>query len=74
MALVTFGVIINRSDIGDEKVQQYCCKENIPILMTIPMDRNIAVAYSNGHTLVETQPHYKKKFLELFKELENLKK
>ena len=69
---IPFGVVINRSDIGDQKVQDYCTKENIPVLMTIPMDRNIAVAYSKGHTIVETQPAYKKKFLELFREVENL--
>ncbi len=71
---IPFGVIINRSDIGDQQVQDYCQKENIPVLMTIPMDRNIAVAYSKGYTIVETQPAYKKKFLELFKKVENLKK
>jgi MinD superfamily P-loop ATPase len=46
----------------------------IPVLMTIPMDRNIAVSYSKGLTIVETQPVYKKKFLELFKEVKKLKK
>ncbi len=71
---IPFGVVINRSDIGDQKVQDYCTKENIPVMMTIPMDRNIAVAYSMGHTIVETQPAYKKKFLELFREVENLTK
>jgi len=71
---IPFGVIINRSDIGDKEVQDYCLKENIPVLMTIPMDRNIAVAYSKGKTIIETQPAYKKKFLELFEEVKNLKK
>jgi MinD superfamily P-loop ATPase len=42
--------------------------------MTIPMDKNIAVAYSKGYTIVETQPAYKKKFLALFKKVENLAK
>ena len=71
---IPFGVVINRSDIGDRQVQDYCKKENIPVLMTIPMDRKIAVAYSKGHTIVETQPAYKKKFLELFRKVENLTK
>ena len=71
---IPFGVIINRADAGDKKVYNYCEKENIPILMTIPMDRNIAVAYSKGKTVIEVQPAYKKKFLELFKKVENLKK
>jgi len=71
---IPFGVIINRSDIGDEQVQDYCAKENIPVLMTIPMDRNIAVAYSKGHTIVETQPAYTRRFLELFEKVKSLKK
>jgi MinD superfamily P-loop ATPase len=69
---IPFGVVINRSDIGDDQVQDYCDKENIPILMTIPMDRNIAVAYSEGYTIVETQPAYRNKFLELFEAVKNL--
>jgi MinD superfamily P-loop ATPase len=71
---IPFGVIINRSNIGDKEVQNYCSREKIPVLMTIPMDRNIAVAYSEGLTIVETQPSYQKKFLELFKGAESLKK
>jgi MinD superfamily P-loop ATPase len=69
-----FGVVINRSDIGDNQVQDYCRKENIPVLMTIPMDRSIAVAYSQGFSIVETQPEYKKKFLKLYKKVSNLVK
>ena len=71
---IPFGVILNRADIGDKHVQDYCLKENIPVLMTIPADRNIAVAYSEGKTIIETQPAYKQKFLELFKKVQKLKK
>jgi len=71
---IPFGVILNRADIGDKQVQDYCLKENIPVLMTIPTDRNIAVAYSKGKTIIETQPAYKQKFLELFKKVQKLKK
>jgi len=69
--VIPFGVIINRADIGDRKVQDYCEKENIPVLMTIPMDRDIAVAYSEGKTLIETQSAYKQKFIELFEKVQN---
>ena len=71
---IPFGVVVNRADIGDRQVQNYCLKENIPVLMTIPMDKNIAVAYSEGKTIIETQPSYKQKFLELFKKIKKLKK
>lgn len=69
---IPFGVVLNRGDIGDKHVQDYCLKENIPVLMTIPTDRNIAVAYSEGKTIIETQPAYKQKFLELFKKVQKL--
>ena len=66
---VPCGVIINRANIGDDKVQQYCESENIKIWMQIPMDRKIAEAYSDGIPLVEALPEYKEKFNDLFKEL-----
>lgn len=71
---IPFGVIINRTGIGNTKVENYCQKEKIPILMTIPMDRNIAVAYSEGKTIIETQSSYKQKFLELFGKIQKIKK
>jgi MinD superfamily P-loop ATPase len=71
---IPFGVVINRSDIGNQQVQDFCQSECIPVLMSIPMDRNIAVAYSKGHTIVETQPAYMQKFLELFERVKELKK
>jgi MinD superfamily P-loop ATPase len=71
---IPFGIVINLSDIGDNKVQDYCQKEDIPVLMTMPMDKNIAVAYSKGHTILEAQPGYKEKFLSLFKKVKSLSK
>jgi MinD superfamily P-loop ATPase len=71
---IPFGVILNRADIGDRQVHDYCLKENIPVLMTIPADRNIAVAYSKGKTIIETQPAYRQKFLELYKKVQELNK
>lgn len=63
---IPFGVVINRADLGDKKVKEYCDEEKIPILMQIPMDKEIAIAYSNGIPLVERKPRYKKKFRELY--------
>jgi MinD superfamily P-loop ATPase len=71
---IPLGIIINRADIGDRQVEDYCQKENIPVLMTIPFDRNIAVAYSEGKSIIETQVAYKQKFLELFEKIKELKK
>jgi len=71
---IPFGVIINRADVGTSQVQDYCRKEYIPVLMTIPMDKKIAVAYSEGEPMIKVQPSYKQKFLELFKDIKKLKK
>ena len=60
------GVILNRTGVGDRKVEGYCLKENIPILLTIPLDSQIARHYSRGIPLVEGIPQWRGHFLELF--------
>jgi MinD superfamily P-loop ATPase len=63
---IPFGVVINRSDIGDDKVDQYCQDNKIPILLRIPFDREIALLYSRGIPLVQEKAEYKEKFREMF--------
>jgi len=46
------GIVINRSDSGDEEIINYCQRENIPILLEIPFDRDLAFAYSKGEAAV----------------------
>ncbi len=43
-----FGVIINRSDVGNNGVRSYLEEENISLLLEIPYDREIAHLYSEG--------------------------
>ena len=50
------GVCINRADIGDDRVEEYCQKESIPVLLKIRDDRRIAEAYSRGRIAVRTLP------------------
>jgi len=66
------GVIINRAGLGDSKAQEYCARENIPILLTIPLDTDIARLYSKGITLAEGMPHWRESFLKLFKDIEEI--
>ncbi len=66
---ISFGVVINRSDIGDEKVDEFCQEEKIPILMRIPFDREIAMAYSKGIPTVVAKPEYKEEFKKLFEKI-----
>jgi len=60
------GLILNRAGVGDRKVEEYCLKENIPVLLTIPLDTRIAGYYSRGIPLVEGIPQWRGHFLELF--------
>ncbi|MFH0965681.1 MAG: ATP-binding protein [Planctomycetota bacterium] len=53
---LSFGVLINRADIGDDRVRRYCAAEGVPVLAEIPDDRRIAEAYSRGETAIEAVP------------------
>jgi len=59
------GIVLNRAGVGDGKVEEYCQKENIPILLNIPMNTEIASFYSRGIPLVEGLPQWKVSFLGL---------
>jgi MinD superfamily P-loop ATPase len=63
------GLVINRADMGDDKVKAYADDENLPILMEIPFDRGIAEAYSRGDMVVDVMPEWKAKFLELYEKI-----
>ncbi len=63
---IPFGVVINRSDIGDEGVDSFCRSKNIPILMHIPFDKEIAFLYSNGIPFVTEKKEYLQKFADMF--------
>ena len=67
---IKFGVVINRADIGNRDVHEYCQQQHIPILMEIKNDRKIAEAYSIGITIVEIYPEYTQKFKELYDAIE----
>lgn len=56
---IPFSVVINRAGLGSDKVEEYCSNENIEILLRIPLDRDIAVAYSKGIPLIEAKREYR---------------
>jgi len=69
---IPFGVVINRSGLGNKETDKYCQKEDIPILMRIPFSKKIAEIYSRGGSIVKSLPEYKEKFQILFKEIEKI--
>jgi MinD superfamily P-loop ATPase len=68
-----FAVVINRSDLGDDRVQQYCDEENIEVVLEIPDDRRIAEAYSIGKMIIEVLPEYRNDFLRLYESVSKRK-
>lgn len=65
-----FGVVINRSGLGDAAVYDYLQKEKIELLMEIPFDKNLAKIYSEGKIMVDEVPEINEKYIQLF---ENIK-
>jgi MinD superfamily P-loop ATPase len=64
------GLVINRAGIGNDDVKNYARDENIPVLLEIPFDKQIASAYSKGELLVQALPAYKERFKDLYTSIE----
>ena len=62
---VPFGVLLNRSDSGDNRVDDYCKDNSIPILLRVLELRSVAEAYSNGKTIIDSLPELKPQLKEL---------
>jgi len=62
---IPFGIVLNRVGVGYKDVEKYCSEENIPIMLTIPLDTGISRLYSKGIALVEGIPQWKSSFIEV---------
>ena len=60
------GLVINRADLGDRRVHEFAARENLPILLEIPFDRQVAETYAQGGLLVESLPEWRGLMLTLF--------
>jgi MinD superfamily P-loop ATPase len=60
------GVIINRDGIGDGGVDDFCAQVGLPVLLRIPLDREIAAGIARGTPLVRLRPEYGPRLRELF--------
>jgi MinD superfamily P-loop ATPase len=65
-----FGVVVNRADIGNGDVRQYCAQEGIEVLLEIPDDRGVAEAYSRGQLATAMVPGYRERLETLFPKVE----
>jgi MinD superfamily P-loop ATPase len=67
------GVVINRDGVGDEQLEDFCREAKLPILMRIPLKREIGEGIAQGKNLVEIQPEYKDIFLEMYTKIRDRK-
>jgi len=65
----SFGVIINRTGMGDNKVQEYLYSEDIPLLLEIPFKKEIAELYSTGRIVTETDEFFAKQLMAIVEEI-----
>lgn len=68
-----YAVVLNRSTIGNNQVHKYCAAQDIPIIMELPHDRQVAMYCSRGSLFLEHLPQYDKKFSQLLEKLGEVK-
>ncbi len=66
---VSFGVVINKYDGTYRAPEEYCAADGIPVLMRIPFDRAIAMAYSRGIPPVTALPELKTRFRDMYEDI-----
>jgi MinD superfamily P-loop ATPase len=66
---VPAGVVINRFDLGDRRVEDFCARQQLPVLGRIPFDRKLAEAYAQGRTAVADLPGWRDRFSALGREI-----
>ena len=67
------GVVINRADIGDSRVREFCAAESIPVLLELPENRRMAEAYSRGELALKALPEWKPMFANLWNQIKEVK-
>ncbi|MCK5856343.1 MAG: 4Fe-4S dicluster domain-containing protein [Bacteroidales bacterium] len=61
-----FGVLINKSGLGDDGLFEYLQEENILVLADIPYNRKYADLHSCGEIIVQQDAHLKQLFVSVF--------
>jgi len=69
MLRIQFGVIINRCDSGDDRVENFCSTEQIEVVMRIQEKREIAESISRGRTILDAGSEYRPLFAALLKKM-----
>lgn len=64
-----FGVVINRSDMGDNRVDDWLAAQSIPVLARIPHSQQAATACAEGSLLIDALPQMRDAYEALWKRL-----
>ncbi|NCC93161.1 MAG: (4Fe-4S)-binding protein [Opitutae bacterium] len=65
-----FGVVVNRADPADERVQDFCRQQEIPVLAELPDDRRVAETYARGELLFDRLPEWRDRMAALWARIE----
>ena len=66
---IPYGVVINRDGIGNDAVERFCTEHDIPVLLKIPYDPEIATLYSKGIPFVREHYHWENTLRALFEDI-----
>jgi len=66
------GIVINRDNEEVTIIDDFAKEADIPIILRIPFDREIATLYSRGELFVEHLPKWKKRFFDAFETIKGL--
>jgi MinD superfamily P-loop ATPase len=69
---IPMGLVVNRADLGDDRVNAYARREGVPVLMEIPFDRGIAEAYARGELFTRVFPEWEARFREMLQTIESM--
>lgn len=63
------GVIINRSDLGNDDMRRYLAQKGIEVLVEIPYSSRVAECYASGRLVVDAYPEFEELFSNLIDKL-----
>ncbi len=63
------GIIINRVGVGDDRVDEFCRREGLPVLLKIPFQRKIAEGMARGKTLLSLRPQLREELKEMIDDI-----
>lgn len=63
------GVVVNKAGLGNREVYAYLEEKQIPLLMEIPFDKDLAAMYSGGKIPAREDPLWKERFVGLYDQI-----